>query len=162
MTESRLLILGLGNPILGDDGVGWRVTERVKERLAKHQLEMDGVEVDCLSVGGISLMERLIGYERAILIDALVTGENPVGTVSVMPFHDLPNRALGHLSSSHDTTLQNALLAGKRMGFSLPDEIWVVGIETRLVFDFSETLSPEVDASVDKAAAKVIDLIGLS
>ncbi|MBI5713137.1 MAG: hydrogenase maturation protease [Chloroflexi bacterium] len=64
----KTVVIGLGNPILGDDGVGWRVVEAVQE-----QINDSSVDVDCAAVGGITLMEHLIGYDRAILIDAVIT-----------------------------------------------------------------------------------------
>jgi hydrogenase maturation protease len=81
----KTLVVGLGNPILGDDGVGWRVAEEVKRKLTfslDPPLEGEDGEiyVDCLSLGGISLMERLIGHDRAILIDAFMS-EDDVGSI---------------------------------------------------------------------------------
>ena len=67
----KTMVIGLGNPILGDDGVGWKVAEEVRKQLPCDM----SVNVDCLSVGGISLMEHLIGYDRAILIDAFALEE---------------------------------------------------------------------------------------
>jgi Ni,Fe-hydrogenase maturation factor len=61
----RTRVIGLGNPILGDDGVGWRVVEAMRGRL-----DDEAVDVLCLSVGGVSLMEQLVGCDRALLVDA--------------------------------------------------------------------------------------------
>ena len=66
--SSKTLILGLGNPILGDDGVGWKVADAVQTRLGTLKVP---VEVDFASLGGLSLMERMLGYERVILIDTV-------------------------------------------------------------------------------------------
>ena len=74
------MVIGLGNPILGDDGVGWRIAEAVTSRLGPR----DDVEVDCLAVGGLSLMERMLGYERVILIDSIESGENAEGAVTAV------------------------------------------------------------------------------
>lgn len=156
-----ILILGLGNPILGDDGVGWRVAEEVQDRLQTNPQieELTTFEIDCLSVGGLSLMERMVGYDRVILIDAMFTGQVASGTVNVFDLNELPNRAWGHLTSSHDTTLQNALEVGRQMGAHLPDCIHIVGVEARNVFDFSENLSPEIAPAVETAADRVIQLL---
>jgi hydrogenase maturation protease len=158
--SATILIIGLGNPILGDDGVGWRVAEAVLSRL---ETEIPGlaaeIEVDFLSVGGLSLMERMVGYQKAILIDAIVTNQHPEGTVQYFPLAAIPNSAFGHLCSSHDTTLQNALEVGRRMGASLPEQIEVVGVEAREVFDFSEDLSPKVAQAVPQAADFILKLI---
>src|SRR4030042_2833216 len=124
----------MGNPILGDDGVGWEIAKQVQQR---SEFPSD-IDVDCLSLGGISLMERLIGYERAILIDSFVTFKNPVGTLLCFSIDDLPNRALGHICSAHDTTLQNALKIGQDLGAQLPKEITVFAVEGKDGYSFSE------------------------
>jgi hydrogenase maturation protease len=166
-----VLIVGLGNPILGDDGVGWRVAEKAAQhfhlspspnstrRMADSGSSFSEIEVDYLAVGGLALMERLIGYERVIIIDAVSTGQHPVGTVSRTPLSDLPDRALGHLCSAHDTSLQNAIRLGKSMGAIIPDDIVVVGIEIEQVYDFSDTLSPAVLDSIPEAVYIVKELL---
>lgn len=159
--KSRMLVVGLGNPILGDDGVGWRVAEEVKRQLpSSFQGEGQGmkVDVDCLSLGGLSLMEHLIGYDRAILIDAFALDE-PTGSILVLKLNDLPNYTAFHTTSAHDTSLQNAIELGKSMGAHLPDDVMVVGIATKHVYDFSETLSPPVADAVLQAAQIVLDLL---
>jgi hydrogenase maturation protease len=154
-----LLIIGLGNPILGDDGVGWRVAEQVKLQLeSTPDSEEFDLEIDLLCLGGLSLMERLVGYHQVILIDSILTSQNPLGSISIFPLEKLPNFSAGHLCSAHDTSLQNALELGHSMGAVLPDCIMVVAIEAKLVYDFSEQLSVPVAAAVPLAAQAVMDL----
>jgi hydrogenase maturation protease len=162
------LVIGLGNPILGDDGVGWRVAEIVAQSIGQQPsapLRGPGsldVDVDCLALGGLALMERMVGYRRAILVDAINSHTQPSGTVSIFPLETLPNRAAGHLFSAHDTTLQNALAVGNAMGADLPDEVIVVAVEAENVYDFGEELSPAVSAAVPQAAQAVLELLGLT
>src|SRR5512138_2851790 len=112
----KTIVIGLGNPILGDDGVGWKVAEEVKKRLAMAPSKRSNfVDVEFLSLGGISLMEHLIGYERAILIDALA-GEQEIGSIVVAKLSEIPDYSALHITSAHDTSLQNALKLGKAMG----------------------------------------------
>jgi len=150
----KTLVVGLGNPILGDDGVGWRVAESVKAHIGPYA----GIDVDCLSLGGISLMEHLIGYERAILIDALVSDEKP-GSISVSALDSIPDYSAFHIASAHDTSLQNAMKLGRGLGVALPEEVIVVGIAAGHVYDFSEELSPPVAAAIPKATQMVLDLV---
>jgi hydrogenase maturation protease len=152
----KTIVLGLGNPILGDDGVGWHIARQVQQR---SEFPSD-IDVEYLSVGGISLMEGLIGYDRAIIIDSFVTNQNPIGTVSCFSLDELPNRALGHIFSAHDTTLQNALMVGKELGAQLPKDITVVAVESQDVYDFSEQLTPAVAAAVPDAVQAIINLLG--
>jgi hydrogenase maturation protease len=150
----KTIVIGLGNPILGDDGVGWKVAEAVKQQLASDS----PVDVEFLSLGGISLMEQLIDYERAILVDA-VTSDQETGSVIVSNLNEMPDHSAFHIASAHDTSLQNALKLGKSMGVSLPKEVSVVGIVTDHIYDFSESLSPAVARAVSKATKIVINLM---
>jgi hydrogenase maturation protease len=153
----KTLVIGLGNPILGDDGLGWAVVQEVARRTAADP----EVEVDCLSLGGLSLMERLTGYEHVILVDSLYTGRTPAGTISQFSLLELPDLSAGHTASAHDTSLHNALNVGRSMNIPLPgdDAIQVVAVEAQAVFDFSEKLSSAVEAAVPQAAALVLELL---
>lgn len=148
----KTLVVGLGNPILGDDGVGWRVAEAVK-------VARPSLNVSCLSLGGLSLMENLIGYQRAILIDSIQTGTGLVGEVYTLDLDDLPDLSAGHTTAVHDTSLQTALSLGRQMGADLPLDIEVVAVETERVYDFSEELTPAVAAAIPKAVTAVLDLL---
>jgi hydrogenase maturation protease len=154
----KTIIIGLGNPILGDDGVGWRVAEEVS-KVTSGQAD---VEVDCFALGGLSLMERLTGCDRAILIDSIFTGKYPIGSVSQFPLCELPDVTGGHTSSVHDTSLRNALNVGRCMKIHLPQDkdVAIVAIETENIYDFSETLSPPVEAAIPFAVKTVIELLG--
>ena len=169
----KTLVIGLGNPILGDDGVGWKVAETVKERLhtetcfrlpvrpvgTKSIQYLTPIEVDCLSLGGLSLMERLLGYERAIIIDSMETGQSPVGSVRTFPLAALPDPSAGHSSSAHDTSLLTALKTAESIGADVPQQVDVVTVEAQNVYDFSEELSPPVAAAVPDAVRAVLNLL---
>ena len=147
--REKTLVVGLGNPILGDDGIGWCVAQEVKRRAPD-------AEVECLALGGLSLMERLIGYDRAVIIDAIQTSEQRTGTVRIFPLAEMADRTAGHMTAAHDTSLQTALELGRQMGARLPVAITVVAIEADRVYDFSEELSPAVAAAVPAATAAVL------
>ena len=160
----KTLIIGLGNPILGDDGVGWVIAEQVRSVLLNPQSAIhnpQSIEVDCASLGGLSLMERLSGSERVILVDTIFTGTQPVGTVSQFSLTALPDLSAGHSASAHDTSLQNALQVGRDMHILLPkdEEVTIISIEAEAVYDFSQELSPSVAAAVPVALKKVLDMI---
>ncbi len=154
LRKKRVLVVGLGNPNLGDDGVGWKVAEEMKNQLPPDL----PVDMDCLSLGGISLMEHLIGYSHAILIDAFAL-EEPIGSILILKLGDLPNYSAFHAASTHDISLQTAIELGKSMGAKLPDDVTVVGIATKHVCDFSKSLSPPVAEAVPQAVKFVLDLI---
>jgi hydrogenase maturation protease len=150
----KTIVVGLGNPILGDDGVGWKIAAEVKKQIPANK----PVDVEFLSLGGIGLMEHLISYERAILIDAVKSDQTP-GSIIVSSLAEMPDYSAFHVASAHDTSLQNALKLGKRLGAKLPQEVLVVGIATQPAYDFSENLSPPVEEAVLKAVRIVTDLL---
>lgn len=159
--KDKRLIIGLGNPILGDDGVGWEivsVVDDILENLAS-QSKNYNPDIEYLSVGGLYLMEKMVGYEEVIIVDTILTGSCPIGTVFSLPFNRLPNYSSGHTTSSHDTSLATALNVGKQMGLELPEKIWVVAVEAANVYDFSEILSPPIKAAVPYAAEEVLNLL---
>ncbi len=137
------LVVGLGNPILGDDGVGWRVAEALRGRQAD-------VEVLCLSLGGLALMERLEGYQRCVIVDAVVTGAAE-GHVQTFTASELADASSHHTASVHDLGFAHALRLGREIGVELPDDILVVGIEAAPEFTFGEQLSPAVEDAIPRA-----------
>ncbi len=153
------LVIGLGNPILGDDGLGWQVAEAVRTWLAADGAALaDTVEVDCAALGGLSLMERMVGYDRAVVIDA-VTMEQPPGTVLRFELEELPDFSAHNAASAHDTSLQNALRLGRQMGAHLPTRVTVIGVQAEQLYEFSEALTPAVAAAVPVAAQRVIEVL---
>ena len=159
------LVVGLGNPLLGDDGVGWRVAQALAARLAVDPVLAGdpayvGVEVDHLAVGGLALMERLVGYRRAVLVDAMATGDHPAGTVRRLSIADIRGGEATHLDSAHDASLASALAAGRSLGADLPTEIAIVAVEAVRVDQFGEELTPEVAAAIPAAVDAVLAAIG--
>jgi hydrogenase maturation protease len=79
-TEDKTLVLGLGNVLMGDEGIGVYVVRAVEQKLAQFNLT---AQVECLDggTGGFTLLEPLQSASRVILIDAAADG-NPEGTVT--------------------------------------------------------------------------------
>ncbi len=146
----KTLILGLGNPLVGDDSVGLRVAAELARQLADR---LD-IEVGEEYWGGLRLMERMIGYDRVILIDAMVTGLAP-GSLRWLTVEALPTQ---HTASSHDVNLATALAVGRHAGARLPPDegIWILGIEAENVLDFSDQCTPAVAQAIPKAVSAVL------
>jgi hydrogenase maturation protease len=154
----KTLVLGLGNPILGDDGAGVEVAASVRAALSP-QMNID-VEEAC--VGGLALMERMIGYDRAILIDALDPGHAPSGTVQRLELADLQRLCPTlHSASAHDTNLVTALEAGRRIGLPLPSQITIFAVAVENVWDFSDSMTPAVARSIPCVVQAVLSELGM-
>lgn len=146
----KTLVLGLGNPLLRDDSVGLRVVERLRDELDG----LEDVDVDLDYWGGLRLMERMIGYDRAIIIDAICTGGQP-GTLHLLSPNDIPTQ---RSTSAHDVNLPTALELGRQAGAKLPDsdDILLVGVEAQDVLTFAENLTPDVEAAIPQAMDAVL------
>lgn len=161
-TNQSTLLVGLGNPILGDDGVGWRIVKQVEKAYQQDRANGSNfreVDFEFLSLGGLSLMEHMEGYEDVIVVDSILTKSRPHGTIYSLPLSGLPDFSAGHTTAIHDTSLANALKVGRTMGMVLPEDVWVVAVEAEYVFDFSEELSPPVEAAVPDAVEIVLEML---
>lgn len=150
----RTLVLGLGNPALGDDGVGWQVAGQVQAILGA----LSSVTFLCLTAGGYGLMEKMIGYDRAILIDAFAS-DAAFGSVMILRLADLPNYTAFHVPSSQDTPLQDAMLMGRAVGAHLPSEVKIIGVTIPRELEFHHGLSEPVAAAVPFAVRQVLNLL---
>ena len=151
--KSTTIIVGLGNPILSDDGVGIQIARQLKERTAGRP----GLEVIEAYAGGLRLLDLLVGFQRAIIIDAMETRDCEPGTIRRFSPSDL--KATRNVSSSHDTSLANALETARALGMKVPEEVIIFGIEAGVVDSFSEELSEKVAAAVPEVVEKVLGII---
>jgi len=146
----KTLILGLGNPILGDDGVGLRVASALEGRLNRPE-----VTVTETSVVGLDFLDLLAGYDRAIIIDAIQTKEGKVGQVYRLEPEAF--NATRHASTPHDVNFATALELGNRLGLALPQQIVIFAIEVENVSSFSEECTPEVERAIPLCVEMVIE-----
>jgi len=152
----KIIVIGLGNPILTDDGVGVKVAYEVEKTLGPNLPE--NLTITEASVGGIRLMELLVGYDHVILIDALLTkpGGNP-GEIHQMSLDDLRDISpTQHSTSAHDTSLVTALEVGRQMGMNLPNSFSIYAITVENILDFNEQPTPAVAATIPEVARMVL------
>jgi len=147
---SKTLILGLGNPILTDDGVGIHVVRAVAASLPHKDLAFAEA-----SAGGLRLLDVLAGYNHAILVDAIQTSGGRPGEIYLLHPNDL--RASLHSGSTHDLSLPGALTLGRQLGMALPtdDALVIVAIEAEDVLTFGETCTPAVQAAIPQAVQMI-------
>ena len=117
----RTLVVGLGNPAPRRRRRRLAGGRRASRRGSAGEPRRGGRPSPTSTSNGspsaaCALMERLVGYERAILVDAITTGVDPPGTVRVAPLAEVATRAASHLDSAHDAPLTTALAAGRSLG----------------------------------------------
>jgi len=137
----RTLVLGLGNPILSDDGVGPRVARELEGRFAEQE-----VAVMETSMAGLNLLDLLAGYDRAVIIDAIQTAGGKPGQIYRLD-PDVFD-ATRHAALAHDVNFATALELGNRLGLALPRQILIFAIEVADVSTFSEECTPEVKQAI--------------
>ena len=147
------VVIGVGNPLLRDDGVGLEVARLVRQRAGTRS----GLEVLELYAGGLRLMESMVGFDRALVVDAMTTAAAPPGTVrEFVPDSATPVR---NLHCAHDGDLANALAMGHAMELALPREIRIFGVEAAEVESFGEELSPPVRQAVPALVDRILAIV---
>lgn len=147
--NDKVLVLGIGNILLGDEGVGVAVIRELEQlSLPSHIDLLDG------GTGGFHLLSYLQEYPEVILIDATLDGHEP-GTVSVLKpkFSNEFPRTL----SSHDIGLKD-LIESAALLDDLPD-ITLITISVNPEQDLVMELSPAVAKAVQKVRKKVIEIV---
>jgi len=150
----RTIILGLGNPILRDDGIGPRIVYELQKKISDPEITL--LEA---SLAGMDLMEMLVGYDRAIIIDAIRTGGKP-GTIYRLTPDDLPPQRTD-LTSQHQLGLLHALQLGKELSQPMPEKIAIIAVEAEDIHNFSEELTPLVAQAVPQVVGIVLSELGL-
>lgn len=150
----KTIILGLGNPILSDDGVGVWVARALEGRL--NQPDVTVMET---SVAGLDFLELLVGYDRAIIIDAIQTNAGKAG--QVYRFEPEAFNATRHAATPHDVNFATALELGNRLSLALPQQIIIFAIEVEDVTTFSEECTPKVRGAIPVCVEMIIQEITL-
>ncbi len=140
------ILVGLGNPIMSDDGIGLVVSRRVHRRLV-------GYDLDLACGAGLHVMDSILGYQRAVIIDSMVTGSVPAGSVvRIDPGEGMATRRAGH---SHGVGFFEAIEIARACEAPLPEKILVYGIEVKDPFTIGESISEAIMDKLDE----IVDFI---
>jgi hydrogenase maturation protease len=148
--SKRILVAGVGNIFLSDDGFGAEVARRMA---GVHM--PDGVRVVDFGIRGLHLAYDLLdGYDLLVLVDAIGQGDEP-GTITVMEVD--PTSEGGGIPDAHDMNPQNVLDLLTDLGGSVA-RVLVVGCEPAVVEE-GIGLSDVVAAAVDEAVRQVQEIV---
>lgn len=152
-SPASVLVLGLGNPLLSDDGVGLVILESLRRQYG----DKDG-RVEFLDGGtqGLNLLACLGGRQALIILDALQLGKEP-GAVSVLGARQIQELGTRRAATAHEGNAGELLAAAAILG-ELPDHVFVVGVEPQRL-STGIGLSGPVQAAVPEAAARARQLI---
>jgi len=142
------LILGIGNPILTDDGVGIKIAQRLKE--GNPELEM--IET---SEAGITLLDLIVDYKRLIIIDSIKTEKGKPGDLYKLELEDL--KPAKDFSSSHGIGIATAFELGQRMGYSMPKFVSIYAVNIKNNSTFGEECTEVVKERIPFIAKQIIE-----
>jgi hydrogenase maturation protease len=144
---SGTVVIGLGNPLMGDDGAGLAALARLRDEWA-----MPGVELVDGGTWGMSLLPDIEDAERIVFVDAIKTGGAP-GQIVELERERLPMYFTRPLSP-HQTDLRDVLAAAELRG-TLPGDAVAIGVEPEIVALGTE-LSPVVGCAVTPLVKAVV------
>lgn len=151
---AKTLILGVGNLLLSDDGIGVRVIQKLQE---EHNLPEEIQVVDG-GTCGLDLLQFLEGVENLIVVDAANIGK-PAGTIQRLEGDQVPV-FLAQKVSPHEINLPELLFSAKLIGI-YPQKVVVLGIQPQSI-ETSLDLTPPVAAKLDELVKLVLVEIGMS
>ena len=147
----KTLVLGMGNPILRDDRIGLRVVEELEGLF----FDPD-VTLQTSTLSGMNLLECLIGFDRAVIVDAIQTGGEPGTVYRLSPGDFISRHAFPHL---HNTDFFQDLMLARGLIPELPRDVVIIGIEVKDVSNFGEDLTPEVERSIPLAVGQILQIV---
>lgn len=151
-SPSGIRVIGIGNPLMGDDGAGLAVLEELRTAGLPA-----GVELVDGGTGGLTLLTLLEGAKMAIILDA-IDGGRPPGTILQPAAADLTADASPSAWMAHAPGLAEVLTLGRELG-SLP-AVHILGIQPAAV-EPGVGLSREVAAAVPAAVGRVRQLLAV-
>ncbi len=149
----KTLVLGVGNPILSDDGVGIHVARELKKR------KLSGVVVDELAASGLELLDVVRGYDKVVIIDAIQTTDGKAGEVHVLGEKDFEKSV--HGSSPHGINIATALALGRKLvPDDMPRSVVFYAVEAEDLLNVSEKLTPKVAEAVPGIVERILRDLG--
>jgi hydrogenase maturation protease len=152
MQDEKILVLGIGNDILKDDGIGPKLIKDLqKETFPK------GICFNTSSMGGLEILEMIRDYHTVLILDAIKTEGGMPGEVyyfNPSDFHETM-----HLSNLHDVNFITALELAKKIKLSIPETIHIIAIEIVEDLEFGRSLSPELEEKYPEILGKVHEFL---
>ena len=152
-----ILVLGLGNLLLRDDGVGPAVLEQLANGSSGWPNEVEFIDG---GTQGLALLGQLADRRAVIIVDAMQTGA-PAGTVHRLTLPEVRGMSAGRASSGHEGNAGELLAAAQVLG-DLPDRLFVVGVEPEKIetgLGLSEAVQSAVPAALDQVACILSQLL---
>jgi hydrogenase maturation protease len=146
----KTLILGVGNSLLGDDGVGVHIARKLAGLINDRNIDVRDVNID-----GLNLLELIIGYDRLIVIDAVLAEGGKIGEIYRFRPSSLYEPSRSAISPHHFNLATTVEIGKKLFPDMMPEEVIAFAIGT----EEPATVTEEMTAPVEKAIPVVVGLV---
>jgi hydrogenase maturation protease len=156
---NKILVLGLGNELFGDDGVGIHVVRRFRQKLEENNAFLeDHRNIDFLecSLTGLALLDVIVGYDTLVIIDTIKSPKPEAGKIRMLDGIDLR-----HIPgpSPHYVSIPQTIEIGQKIGLKVPSRIKIIAVEAKDLYNLGEGLTPEMEKVIPKIMQKLKNLI---
>ena len=136
----RNTVIGIGNLLRADDGVGVHVAQRLKE-------ERPNIEVVDMSTASIEMLDFIRGRDNVVIIDAIKTGAEP-GTIHRITHQELRS---SNFTSSHGLNLSGILMLGWQLyPDEMPKKLVILAVEAEDINSYSSRLTTKVQSAISE------------
>ena len=147
-----IMVLGLGNEVLGDEGLGLKIVEDLK-----YSFSFPNLNYVKATRGGLEIIDYIKDYNEVVIVDTIATSKGQPGDI----YYFTPEnyRETLHLSSSHDVNFQTAIKTGEALGFNMPGKIDIIAIEIIHDLELGQQFSNNILEKYDEIMLEVMNFI---
>ena len=146
----EVLILGLGNEYLSDDGIGAKIVRDLQPLIQNPKSDFKS-----LITGSLDMLEIIKDYKHLIIIDSIKTQSGIPGSIYLIQ-PEKEEFMTTHLSDFHDVRFPDTIRLAKELGISVPEKILIIGIEIIEDRIFMSGLSPELNLKYNNILLNII------
>lgn len=148
----NILVLGLGNDILSDDAIGLQVVRRLRQSLPATQ----SVDLQESTEMGLALLDAICGYGAVVVVDSILTGQAPPGTI-----YELDPAGLQALTgrTPHFLGLPETLALGRALDLPMPDQVRVIAVEAADPFTIGTAMSEPLQRALPAVIERVCQTV---
>ncbi|MCX8027804.1 MAG: hydrogenase maturation protease [Thermodesulfovibrionales bacterium] len=146
----KTILVGIGNPNFTDDGVGLKIAEMFENM----------VDTAFLMNTDFKVLDTILGYDRAVIVDGVKSGAEPGSIVELDPDKTFSNV---YASGTHNITLFEIIRLGRTLfPDEMPKEIKIIGIEVEDVLTLNRECTERVKSAIPEAVKIIRDYLGMS
>jgi hydrogenase maturation protease len=155
----KTLVLGLGNELYGDDGIGIHIVRLARDSLKTHQEllpDEENINFKECSLSGLALLDVIVDCDNLVIIDTIKRTNPVTGKIRVFDVTQLR-----HIPgpSPHYVSVPQTIEIGKTLGLKVPSQIKIIAVEAKNMYNLGEGLSPKMKEAIPKIIQELKSLL---